>query len=175
VVTGSRAEYGLLKNIIKLIKSEPTMQLQIVATGSHLVEKFGSTYKEILEDGINIDFKIDILDEVINEQTTSIAMGKVQAEVSKVLQETKPDLLLVLGDRYEILAAAIAALTLRIPIAHIHGGEKTIGAMDDSIRHAITKMSSIHFTSHESYKKRIIQNRVKKGKHHGIQKGNFII
>jgi len=157
VVTGSRAEYGLLKNIIKLIKSEPTMQLQIVATGSHLVEKFGSTYKEILEDGINIDFKIDILDEVINEQTTSIAMGKVQAEVSKVLQETKPDLLLVLGDRYEILSAVIAALLCKIPVAHIHGGEVTTGAFDDSIRHAITKMSHLHFVATEKSKKRVLQ------------------
>jgi len=157
VVTGSRAEYGLLKNIIKLIKSEPTMQLQIIATGSHLAEKFGSTYKEILEDGINIDFKIDILDDVINEQTTSIAMGKVQTEVSKVLQETKPDLLLVLGDRYEILSAVIAALLCKIPVAHIHGGEVTTGAFDDSIRHAITKMSHLHFVATEKSKKRVLQ------------------
>jgi UDP-hydrolysing UDP-N-acetyl-D-glucosamine 2-epimerase len=157
VVTGSRAEYGLLRNIIKLIKSEPTMQLQIIATGSHLSEKFGSTYKEILEDGINIDFKIDILDVVINEQTTSIAMGKVQAEVSKVLQETKPDLLLVLGDRYEILSAVIAALLCKIPVAHIHGGEVTTGAFDDSIRHSITKMSHLHFVATEKSKKRVLQ------------------
>jgi GDP/UDP-N,N'-diacetylbacillosamine 2-epimerase (hydrolysing) len=157
VVTGSRAEYGLLRNVIKLIKSEPTMQLQIIATGSHLVEKFGSTYKEILEDEINIDFKIDILDDVINEQTTSIAMGKVQTEVSKVLQETKPDLLLVLGDRYEILSAVIAALLCKIPVAHIHGGEITTGAFDDSIRHAITKMSHLHFVATEKSKKRVLQ------------------
>ena len=157
VVTGSRAEYGLLRNVIKLIKSDPTMQLQIIATGSHLVEKFGSTYKEILEDEINIDFKIDILDDVINEQTTSIAMGKVQTEVSKVLQETKPDLLLVLGDRYEILSAVIAALLCKIPVAHIHGGEITTGAFDDSIRHAITKMSHLHFVATEKSKKRVLQ------------------
>ena len=157
VVTGSRAEYGLLRNVIKLIKSEPTMQLQIIATGSHLVEKFGSTYKEILEDEINIDFKIDILDDVINEQTTSIAMGKVQTEVSKVLQETKTDLLLVLGDRYEILSAVIAALLCKIPVAHIHGGEITTGAFDDSIRHAITKMSHLHFVATEKSKKRVLQ------------------
>jgi GDP/UDP-N,N'-diacetylbacillosamine 2-epimerase (hydrolysing) len=157
VVTGSRAEYGLLRNVIKLIKSEPTMQLQIIATGSHLTEKFGSTYKEILNDGINIDFKIDILDEVINEQTIAIAMGKVQAEVSKVLQETKPDLLLVLGDRYEILSVVIAALLCKIPVAHIHGGEVTTGAFDDSIRHAITKMSHLHFVATEKSKKRVLQ------------------
>ena len=157
VVTGGRAEYGLLRNVIKLIKSEPTMQLQIIVTGSHLAEKFGSTYKEILEDEINIDFKIDILDDVINEQTTSIAMGKVQAEVSKVLQETKPDLLLVLGDRYEVLSAVIAALLCKIPVAHIHGGEVTTGAFDDSIRHAITKMSHLHFVATEKSKKRVLQ------------------
>jgi GDP/UDP-N,N'-diacetylbacillosamine 2-epimerase (hydrolysing) len=157
VVTGSRAEYGLLRNVIQLIKSEPTMQLQIIATGSHLTEKFGSTYKEILNDGINIDFKIDILDEVINEQTIAIAMGKVQAEVSKVLQETKPDLLLVLGDRYEILSVVIAALLCKIPVAHIHGGEVTTGAFDDSIRHAITKMSHLHFVATEKSKKRVLQ------------------
>ena len=157
VVTGSRAEYGLLRNVIKLIKLEPTMQLQIIATGSHLTEKFGSTYKEILEDGLHIDFKIDILSEVINEQTTSIAMGKVQAGVSRILQETKPDLLLVVGDRYEILSAVIAALLCKIPVAHIHGGEVTIGAFDDSIRHAITKMSHLHFVATEKSKKRVIQ------------------
>ncbi len=157
MVTGSRAEYGLLRNVIQLIKSEPTMQLQIIATGSHLTEKFGSTYKEILNDGINIDFKIDILDEVINEQTIAIAMGKVQAEVSKVLQETKPDLLLVLGDRYEILSVVIAALLCKIPVAHIHGGEVTTGAFDDSIRHAITKMSHLHFVATEKSKKRVLQ------------------
>ena len=157
MVTGGRAEYGLLRNVIKLIKSEPTMQLQIIVTGSHLAEKFGSTYKEILEDEINIDFKIDILDDVINEQTTSIAMGKVQAEVSKVLQETKPDLLLVLGDRYEVLSAVIAALLCKIPVAHIHGGEVTTGAFDDSIRHAITKMSHLHFVATEKSKKRVLQ------------------
>ena len=157
MVTGSRAEYGLLKNVIKLIKLEPTMQLQIIATGSHLAEKFGSTYKEILEDGIIIDFKIDILDDVINEQTTSIAMGKVQAEVSRILQETKPDLLLVLGDRYEILSAVIAALLCKIPVAHIHGGEVTTGAFDDSIRHSITKMSHLHFVATEKSKKRVLQ------------------
>jgi GDP/UDP-N,N'-diacetylbacillosamine 2-epimerase (hydrolysing) len=157
VVTGSRAEYGLLKNIIKLIKLEPTMQLQIIATGSHIAEKFGSTYKEILEDGIDIDFKIEILDDIINEQTTSIAMGKVQAEVSKILQDTKPDLLLVVGDRYEILSAVIAALLCKIPVAHIHGGEVTTGAFDDSIRHAITKMSHLHFVATEKSKKRVLQ------------------
>jgi GDP/UDP-N,N'-diacetylbacillosamine 2-epimerase (hydrolysing) len=157
VVTGSRAEYGLLKNIIKLIKLEPTMQLQIIATGSHIAEKFGSTYKEILEDGIDIDFKIEILDDIINEQTTSIAMGKVQAEVSKILQDTKPDLLLVVGDRYEILSAVIAALLCKIPVAHIHGGEVTTGAFDDSIRHAITKMSHLHFVATERSKKRVLQ------------------
>jgi GDP/UDP-N,N'-diacetylbacillosamine 2-epimerase (hydrolysing) len=157
IVTGSRAEYGLLRNIIKLIKLEPTMQLQIITTGSHLTEKFGSTYKEILEDGLNIDFKIDILSEVINEQTTSIAMGKVQAGMSKILQETKPDLLLVVGDRYEILSAVIAALLCKIPVAHIHGGEITIGAFDDSVRHAITKMSHLHFVATEKSKKRVIQ------------------
>ena len=157
MVTGSRAEYGLLKNVIKLIKLEPTMQLQIIATGSHLAEKFGSTYKEILEDGIIIDFKIDILDDVINEQTTSIAMGKVQAEVSRILQETKPDLLLVLGDRYEILSAVIAALLCKIPVAHIHGGEVTTGAFDDSIRHSIKKMSHLHFVATEKSKKRVLQ------------------
>jgi GDP/UDP-N,N'-diacetylbacillosamine 2-epimerase (hydrolysing) len=157
LVTGSRAEYGLLRNIIKLIKLESTMQLQIITTGSHLTEKFGSTYTEILEDGLDIDFKIDILSNVINEQTTSIAMGKVQAGVSKILQETKPDLLLVVGDRYEILSAVIAALLCKIPVAHIHGGEITSGAFDDSIRHAITKMSHLHFVATEKSKKRVIQ------------------
>jgi len=157
VVTGSRAEYGLLKNILKLIELEPTMDLKLIVTGSHLTDKFGLTYKEILEDEFSIDFEIDILSEVIDEQTTSIAMGKVQTGVSKILKEIKPDLLLVIGDRYEILSAVIAALLCKIPVAHIHGGEVTTGAFDDSIRHAITKMSHLHFVATDKSKKRIIQ------------------
>jgi len=156
-VTGSRAEYGLLRNILKLIEFDPTMDLKLIVTGSHLKDKFGSTYKEILDDELSVDFEIDILSEVIDEQTTAIAMGKVQTEAAKILKEIKPDLLLVIGDRYEILSAVISALLCKIPVAHIHGGEVTSGAFDDSIRHAITKMSHLHFVATNKSKKRIIQ------------------
>ena len=157
LVTGSRADYGLQKKLIKLFKSDPQIQLEIIATGSHLSSKFGFTYKEIENDGIKIDYKIEILGEEFNTKSTSLAISRAQNEIVKILIETKPDLVLILGDRYEILAAAISALLCGVPIAHIHGGEVTIGAFDDSIRHAITKMSHLHFVATEKSRKRVIQ------------------
>ena len=157
VVTGSRADYGLLKNLMKLIQSDPSIRLQIIATGSHLSKKHGLTYKEIEEDGFEIEFKLQIIENFIDSQSTSRAMGIAQNEISKILITDKPDLMLVLGDRYEILSAAIAALLLRVPVAHIHGGEKTLGSFDDSIRNAVTKMSYLHFVATELSKKRVVQ------------------
>ncbi len=157
MITGSRADYGLQKKLINFLKLDPQIQLQIIATGSHLSSQFGMTYKEIENDGFNIDFKIDILGKEINEVSTSIAMNKAQTEILKILIETEPDLILILGDRYEILAAAISALLCGIPIAHMHGGEVTVGAIDDSIRHAITKMSHLHFVATEKSRRRVIQ------------------
>ena len=157
MVTGSRADYGLLKRLMKLIDSDPKMKLQIIVTGSHLSSKHGFTYKEIEEDGFQIDFKVDIIENIIDAQSTARAMSKAQIEITKISSEIKPDLMLVLGDRYEILSAVISALLTNVPVAHIHGGEVTTGAFDDSIRNAITKMSHLHFVATANSKNRVIQ------------------
>jgi GDP/UDP-N,N'-diacetylbacillosamine 2-epimerase (hydrolysing) len=157
VVTGSRADYGLLKKLMKLIKSDPEMNLMILATGSHLSPKHGLTYKEIEEDGFQISFKVDIIENIIDAQSTARAMSRAQIEITKILSEIKPDLMVVLGDRYEILSAVISALLSRVPVAHIHGGEVTTGAFDDTIRNVITKMSHLHFVATEISKNRVIQ------------------
>ena len=157
VVTGSRADYGLLKRLMKLIDSDPEMKLQIIVTGSHLSSKHGLTYKEIEEDGFQIGFKVDIIENIIDAQSTARAMSKAQNEITKILIDIKPDLMVVLGDRYEILSAVISALLSGVPVAHIHGGEVTTGAIDDAIRNAITKMSHLHFTATEISKNRVIQ------------------
>ena len=157
VVTGSRADYGLLKKLMKLIHSDPEMKLQIIVTGSHLSSKHGLTYKEIEEDGFQIGFKVDIIEHIIDAQSTARAMSKAQNEITKILIEIKPDLMVVLGDRYEILSAVISALLSGVPVAHIHGGEVTTGSFDDAIRNAITKMSHLHFTATEISKNRVIQ------------------
>jgi GDP/UDP-N,N'-diacetylbacillosamine 2-epimerase (hydrolysing) len=162
LITGSRADYGLQKKLIAFLKSDPQIQLQIIATGAHLSSELGLTYKEIENDGFKIDFKIDILGKEFNEESTSIAMNRAQTEILKILIETQPDLVLILGDRYEILSAAISALLCGIPVAHMHGGEVTVGAIDDSIRHAITKMSHLHFVATDKSKRRVIQMGEKK-------------
>jgi UDP-hydrolysing UDP-N-acetyl-D-glucosamine 2-epimerase len=142
---------------LKLIDSDPEIKLQIIVTGSHLSSKHGLTYKEIEKDGFQIDFKIDIIENIINAQSTAKAMSKAQNEITKILSEIKPDLMVVLGDRYEILSAVISALLSGVPVAHIHGGEITTGAIDDAIRNAITKMSHLHFVATEISKNRVIQ------------------
>jgi GDP/UDP-N,N'-diacetylbacillosamine 2-epimerase (hydrolysing) len=157
VVTGSRADYGLLKNLMNLIKNDSNMKLQVIVTGSHLSPKHGETYKEIEKDGFIIDFKVEIIEKIVDLPSTSRAMGKAQIEISKILFENKPDLMIILGDRYEILSAVTAALLLNIPVAHIHGGEETQGAFDNSIRHAITKMSQLHFVSTKKSRTRVMQ------------------
>lgn len=159
VVTGTRAEYGLLCRLMRLIQDSPDTQLQVIATNMHLSPKYGNTYLYIEHDGFKIDYKIPIIDENApdNAVTTVKSMAKALAGFADAYNELKPDLVVVLGDRYEILAAAEAAMIERIPIAHIHGGEVTEGAFDDAIRHSITKMSHLHFTSTEEYRKRVIQ------------------
>lgn len=157
VVTGSRADYGLLKNLMRLIQLDPEMILQIIATGSHLSTKHGLTINELEEDGFKVDYKLTVIVDHINSQSTSVAMGKIQSDISKILNDSKPDLMLVLGDRYEILSAVIAALLNKIPVAHIHGGEITAGTFDNSIRNAITKMSHLHFVATTNSEKRVIQ------------------
>ena len=159
VITGTRAEYGLLSRLMKMIQDDNSTHLQIIATNMHLSPKFGNTYQEIENDGFTIDRKIPIIDDndTDNAVTTVKSMAKALAGFADAYNELNPDLVVVLGDRYEILAAATAALIERIPIAHIHGGEVTEGAFDDAIRHSITKMSHLHFASTEAYRKRIIQ------------------
>ena len=157
IVTSTRADYGLFKPLIKRLSEEKGIRLSIVATGMHLSSEFGLTYKEIENDGFFIDKKIDI--QVSSDTNIAMAktMGLAVISFSDYLLENKPDLLIVLGDRYEIMAVAMAASVLNIPIAHIHGGETTQGAVDEAYRHSITKMSQIHLTSTEAYRKRVIQ------------------
>lgn len=157
VVTATRAEYGLLKPLMQLIKDSNQLQLQVIATGAHLSPEFGLTYKNIENDGFVIDEKVEIL--LSSDTPTSIVktMGMALIGVSDVLSRLNPDLIVILGDRYEMLSIAAAATIFKIPIAHLHGGEITEGAYDDAIRHSITKMSHLHFASTEEYKNRIIQ------------------
>ncbi|PSK94446.1 UDP-N-acetylglucosamine 2-epimerase [Taibaiella chishuiensis] len=157
IATGTRAEYGLLKPLIERIQSEALWQLQLLVTGAHLSPEFGLTYKQIEADGYTIDAKVEMLlsSDTAEGIVKSMGLGTIgYADAFKTLQ---PDLLVILGDRYEMLAVASAALIFKIPIAHIHGGEITEGAFDDAIRHAITKMSHIHFAATETYRNRIIQ------------------
>lgn len=157
VITATRAEYGLLKPLMQLIKESDQLQLQIIATGAHLSPEFGLTYKNIENDGFVIDEKVEIL--LSSDTPASIAktMGMAIMGMADVLPRLNPDLIVILGDRYEMLSIASAATIFKIPIAHLHGGEITEGAYDDAIRHSITKMSHLHFTSTEEYKNRVIQ------------------
>ncbi len=157
VVTGSRAEYGLLQPLMEKIKQDQELILQVIATGMHLSPEFGLTYKQIQQDEYEIDAKIECLLSADTQTgvTKSIGMGMIG--FADAYERLLPDMIILLGDRFEILAAATAALVARIPISHLHGGELTEGAIDDAIRHAITKMSHLHFTSTEVYRKRVIQ------------------
>ena len=156
IITATRAEYGLLKPLIQKVQADSSLQLQLIVTGAHLSPSFGQTYKEI-EDDFPITAKIPLDLETNTPKSNSLAMAKLQSELTQVLDELDSDILVILGDRYEMLSAATVALMLHIPIAHIHGGEITEGAQDDAIRHAITKLSHLHFTATEVYKKRVIQ------------------
>ncbi len=156
VVTGTRAEYGLLYWLMKEIEADPELELQLVVTGMHLSPEFGLTYKEI-EKEFRIDKKIEMLLSSDTPVGISKSMGLAQISFAECFEELKPDLLVVLGDRYEIFSAASVAMIARIPITHLHGGETTEGAFDESIRHAITKMAHLHFTAAEEYRRRVIQ------------------
>ncbi|WP_394903145.1 UDP-N-acetylglucosamine 2-epimerase [Clostridium butyricum] len=157
VVTATRAEYGLLKPLIKRIDYDNELKLQLVVTGMHLVHEYGYTYNHILKDDFKITEKVEILLNSDTPVAISKSMGLAMISFSEVFERIKPDMVIVLGDRYEIFAVASAAMIANIPIAHIHGGEVTEGAIDEAIRHSITKMSYIHFTSTEEYRKRVIQ------------------
>ncbi len=157
VVTGSRAEYGLLSGIMQAIKDDPELELQIIATNMHLSPEFGLTYREIEKDGFIINKKVYMLLSSDTANATAKSVGLGFMGFADAYEDLKPDMVMVLGDRYEIISAVSTALFFKIPVAHLHGGEITEGAYDDCIRHSITKMSHLHFTSTESYRKRVIQ------------------
>ena len=156
-VTGTRAEYGLLSRLMRLIADDEDLQLQIIATNMHLMPEYGETYKDIEADGFHIDRRVYMNKPSDDATGIVVSMAEEMKGMNKALSELNPDILVLLGDRYEILVAAEVALIHRVPIAHIHGGEVTEGAFDDAIRHAVTKMSSLHFTSTEEYYRRVIQ------------------
>jgi len=157
VVTGSRAEYGLLYPLLKGIKADQELMLQLVATGMHLSPEFGLTYREILNDGFEIDEKVEMLlsSDTASGITKSMGLGLIG--FADVFSRLQPDIVVLLGDRYETMVAAQAAMIAKIPIAHLHGGESTEGAVDEAIRHSITKMAQLHFVSTEKYRNRVIQ------------------
>ena len=157
VITGTRAEYGLLRWVIEGIQQSNTLKLQLLATGMHLSPEFGMTVDCIEKDGFKVDRKVEML--LSSDTPVGIAKSTGLATISMAdaFNELSPDLILLLGDRFELLAASTAALFAKIPIAHLHGGEKTEGAYDEAIRHSITKMSHLHFVATEEYRKRVIQ------------------
>ena len=157
VVTGSRAEYGLLYWLMREIDDDPELTLQLVVTGSHLSARFGATYGEIEKDGFQADEKIEIQLESDDDAGIARSMGLCTAGLVGALGKLAPDILVLLGDRFEIFAAAQAGMLGAVPIAHIHGGEVTTGAMDDAMRHAISKLSHLHFTASETYRQRVVQ------------------
>lgn len=157
IATGTRAEYGLLKPLIEKINADKEFTLQLLVTGAHLSPEFGLTYRQIEADGYEIDAKVEMLLSSDTAEGITKSMGLGMIGYADAFKRLSPDLLVILGDRYEMLSVASTALIFRIPIAHIHGGELTEGAYDDAIRHAITKMSALHFTSTEAYRQRVIQ------------------
>lgn len=157
VLTGSRADYGLLRWVLAGIAESSLLDLQIIATGMHLSPEFGLTYRNIEADGFIIDRKVEML--LSSDSSAGIAksIGLGVIGMADAIEELRPDLVLILGDRFEALSAAIAAMTARIPIAHLHGGEVTKGVIDEAIRHSISKMSHLHFVSTDEYRQRVIQ------------------
>jgi UDP-N-acetylglucosamine 2-epimerase (non-hydrolysing)/GDP/UDP-N,N'-diacetylbacillosamine 2-epimerase (hydrolysing) len=157
VVTGTRADYGLLRWLMNEIDARADLELQVMATGMHLAPEFGSTWQAIVEDGFSIDERIEMLLSSDTSVGVAKSVGIATMGFADAFARLSPDIVVVLGDRFEILAATQAALIMRLPLAHIAGGETTEGAIDDAIRHAITKMSNLHFTAADAYRERVIQ------------------
>jgi GDP/UDP-N,N'-diacetylbacillosamine 2-epimerase (hydrolysing) len=157
VITGTRAEYGLLRLVMQGIKDDPELVLQIIATGMHLSPEFGLTYRAIELDGFQIDRKVEMLTSSDTPVGIAKSMGLGMIGFADALYELQPDLIVVLGDRFEVFSAVSAALVARLPVAHIHGGEATEGLIDEAIRHSITKMSHLHFVATKEYRNRVIQ------------------
>lgn len=157
VITGTRAEYGLLRRVMHYLNEDSEIVLQIIATGMHLSPEFGLTYKAIEQDGFKIDRKVEMLTSSDTSVGVAKSMGLGMIGFADALHDLRPDLIVVLGDRFEIFSAVSAALVASIPVAHIHGGETTEGAFDEALRHSITKMSHLHFVAAEEYHRRVIQ------------------
>ncbi len=157
IITGTRAEYGLLRWVMQGIKDDSELTLQIIATGMHLSPEFGLTYREIEKDGFQIDRKVEMLTSSDTPVGIAKSMGVGMIGFADALNDLRPDLIVVLGDRFEIFSAVSAALVARVPVAHLHGGEATVGAFDEALRHSITKMSHLHFVAAEEYRQRVIQ------------------
>ena len=157
VVTGSRAEYGLLFWLMKNIEQQAGLKLQIIVTGMHLSPEFGMTYRDIENDGFVVTRKVEMLLSSDTPVGVTKSIGVGVSGMADAFEELNPDIIILLGDRFELLAAATAALIRKLPIAHLHGGETTEGAFDEAIRHSITKMSHLHFTATEDYRRRVIQ------------------
>jgi GDP/UDP-N,N'-diacetylbacillosamine 2-epimerase (hydrolysing) len=157
VVTGTRAEFGLLRWLMQDISRDPGLELQVIATGMHLAPEYGLTFREIEQAGLTVDWKVEMLLGADTPSAITKSMGLGMIGFADAFSQLRPDLLVVLGDRFEILAAVSAALIASIPVAHLHGGETTEGAFDEAIRHSITKMSHLHFVAAEEYRRRVIQ------------------
>lgn len=157
IITGTRAEFGLLRWLMHEVQNEPSLELQVIATGMHLSPEFGLTYLEVEQAGFEIDAKVEMLLSADTATAVTKSMGLGLIGFADAYSRLSPDLIVVLGDRFEILAAASAALIAGIPVAHLHGGETTEGAFDEAIRHSITKMSHLHFVAAEDYRNRVIQ------------------
>lgn len=157
IVTGTRAEYGLLRGVIQGVQMAPDLTLQLLVTGAHLSPEFGLTYREIEADGFTIDARVEMLLSADTAAGTAKSMGLGLIGMGDAFERLRPDVVVLLGDRFEVLAAASAALVAGIPVAHLHGGETTEGAFDEGIRHAVTKMSHLHFVAAEDYRRRVIQ------------------
>lgn len=157
VITGTRAEYGLLSRLMRLVANSSDCQLQVIATNMHLLPEYGNTYQEIEADGFRIDAKVYMYKSSDDSLGIVESMAEEMSGMNKALAALRPDLVVILGDRYEMLVAAQVAMLHRIPVAHLYGGDITEGAYDDSIRHCITKLSHLHFTSTEEYRQRVIQ------------------
>jgi GDP/UDP-N,N'-diacetylbacillosamine 2-epimerase (hydrolysing) len=157
VITGARADYGLLFWLLREIESDPRLELQLAVTGMHLEKRFGRTVREIRRDGFRIASEVPI--RLVSDTPAAVAnsMGMATAGFARAFAKLRPDIIVVLGDRFEIFAAAAAAVVACIPLAHIHGGETTEGAIDEAFRHSLTKMSHVHFAAAEAYRGRIIQ------------------
>ena len=157
VITGTRAEYGILSSLMNLINDDTYMELNLIVTGSHLSPEYGLTYKDIINDGFEINKKVEMVLSADTPRSITKSTGLGMIGFADAIHDLQPDLVILLGDRYELLAASFAALNMSIPIAHINGGETTEGAIDESIRHSITKMSWFHFTANDVYSKRVVQ------------------